>query len=191
MLEEHVKQDILNVLKGALKAVREENPIILRELSDHTIHNSSINQDPYSISTAILTYTLAKIFERKRYKEYKTWNFLHNSIIANLELAIIELERNNIEQYDHTIHLILQSVNQLDYKFKKYVKEILYKGKISKASRIYEHGISAGRTAQLFGISEWELMSYTGETGIPDAPYSQTKSMKERLVFVRNLFTKS
>lgn len=102
---------------------------------------------------------------------------------------LIALEKNQIEQYDHTIHQLLQSINKLEHKFKKYIKEILQQAKISKASRIYEHGISAGRTAELLGISTWELMSYTGQTGIPDSPYSQSRDIKTRIKLTRSLFS--
>lgn len=187
-LTEHIKQDILNVLKESLKAIKTNNPIRLKELSNQTIHNSSIHQDPHSILTAVLTYTLAKIFERPRYKKYKTWNFFYQNTIENLSLAIQALQKNQIEKYDHAIHNLLQSINKLEHKFKKYIKETLQQAKISKASRIHEHGISAARTAELLGISEWELMSYTGQTGIHDAPYSQSKDIRTRIKFTRSLF---
>jgi len=187
-MQEHIRQDILIVLKQTLKAVKAKDPLKLKILSDQTIHNSSITQDPYSILTSVLTYTLSKVFERPRYQKYKTWNLFYTNLQENLQSAINALEKNKIEQYDHAIHQLLQSINKLEHKFKKYIKEILQQAKISKASRIHEHGISAGRTAELLGISAWELMSYTGQTGIHDIKESQTKDIKTRIRFTRSLF---
>lgn len=187
-MEERIKQDILNVLKESLKAIKTRDSLKLKELSNQTIHNSSIHQDNYSILTAIITYMLSKIFERTRYQKYKTWNFFYKNITENITLAVQSLQKNKIEKYDHAIHQLLQSINKLEYKFKKYIKEVIQKAKISKASRIYEHGISAARTAKLLGISEWELMSYTGQTGIHDTEYSVSKDIRTRIKLTRSLF---
>ena len=66
MMENKVRKDILKVLHRAIDilSVREEKDVLeLKELSNHTIHNSSIFQDEDSISFAILMYCLAKLIE--------------------------------------------------------------------------------------------------------------------------------
>lgn len=187
-MQEYIRQDILNVLKETLKAVKSKDSLRLKELSNKTIHNSAVNQDLYSILTTVLNYTLSKIFERPRYEQYKTWGLFYTTLQKNLQLSIKALTKNQIEEYDYAIHQLLQSVNKLEHKFKKYIKEIMEQAKISKGSRMYEHGISMGRAAEILGISPWELMSYTGQTGIADNPYSQSKDIKTRIKFTRSLF---
>ena len=59
---------------------------------------------------------------------------------------------------------------------------------INKASRIYEHGISMQRTAELLGISEWELSEYAGRTGISDVNLSITMDIKTRIEKAMELF---
>jgi len=54
---------------------------------------------------------------------------------------------------------------------------------------LYEHGLSIGKTAELLGINKWELMEYAGRTGISDVQENITISMKDRIKFVRGLFT--
>ncbi len=188
-MQEKVKKDILNVLKESLKAIKKEDISKLKDLSDHVIHNASILQDEYSISTAVIIYSIAKIFERTRYRKYKEWNIFYKSVIENLNNARIDLEKDNITEYEHHMHNLLQSIDKLGRKFRKYIIDVINKAKISKASRIHEHGLSIGKTAELLGISEWDLVGYVGETGIADVKYNVTMSAKERLRMARRIFS--
>lgn len=187
-MEQKVKENIFHVLAESIKAIKENDIINLKELSNHTIHDASTLQDEYSISVAVIIYSIAKIFERTRYKKYKEWDFFHKNVVSYLENAKKALDKNEIVEFEHNIHSILQSIDKLGKKFRKYVIEVINRAKISKASRLHEHGLSAGRTAELLGINEWELMEYVGETGISDVEQNTTKSEKERLKMARVMF---
>ncbi len=187
-MEEQVKKDILDVLKGSIKAINENDVAELKELSNHVIHDASILQDEYSISIAVIIYSIAKIFERPRYRKYQEWNMFFRSLINELTNAKKALEKDSIVEYEHGIQSLLQTIDRLGKKFRKYVIDVINKAKISKASRIHEHGLSIGRTAELLGITEWDLMDYIGETGISDVSYSVTKSAKQRLKIARRIF---
>lgn len=187
-MKEQVKADILSVLKESLKAIKTDNAVKLKNLSDRLIHNASLLQDEYSISTAVIIYSLSKIFERARYRDYKEWGVFYNEIVNNLESAIKNLEKDNITEYEHHIHNILQNVDRLGKKFRKYIIEVINKAKVSKGSRIHEHGLSVGKTAELLGVTTWELMDYIGDTGIADVKYNLTKTAKDRLKLARRVF---
>lgn len=187
-MEDKVKKDILSVLKDSLEAIRKDDAVKLKDTSDHVIHNVSIFQDEYSISIAVIIYAVAKIFERLRYRKYKDWPKFYKVIFENLNMAYEALNKDNITGYEYFIHKIVQDLNKVEEKFRKYISEVIERAKVSKASRIYEHGISAGRTAELLGISEWELMDYIGGTGIADVKFSVTKSINYRVKLVRGLF---
>ena len=187
-MEEKVKKDILEILKGSIKAISEDDTVKLKELSNHTLHDASILQDEYSISIAVIIYSIAKIFERPRYKKYKEWPTFYNNLAKELRNAKRALEKDSIVEYEHSIQNLLQAIDRLGKKFRKYIIEVINKAKISKASRIHEHGLSIGRTAELLGITEWELMDYIGETGIADVAYSVTKSIKDRMKVARRIF---
>jgi hypothetical protein len=58
--------------------------------------------------------------------------------------------------------------------------------KISKGSRLYEHGISIGRTAKLLGVSKWDLMQYAGKTGIHEVVSGI--NVGERIKYAKSLF---
>lgn len=187
-MKEKVKANILDILKQSLVAIKKDDIVKLKALSDYTIHDASILQDEYSITLAVILYSVAKIFERTRYREYKDWGLFYDNLVLNLENCKKSLEKGEISDYEHCIHSILQIIDKIGGKFRKYVIEVISRAKISKASRIHEHGISVGKTAELLGINKWELMDYIGGTGIADVGYNLTKTIKQRLKIARGIF---
>jgi hypothetical protein len=188
MLED-TRKNILWILRESKEAIKKENTRHLSDLSNHTIHDASVLQDPSSIQIAILVYSLFKIFERKtKYKSYKDWPIFYRILNKNLTDAIFFLSKKNFRNYEAAIRNILKGVDKLESHLKSYIKEVIEKAKISKGSRVYEHGISIGRTAELLGISGWELMEYTGKTGISEVKYNLTMDINERLKLVRSIF---
>jgi hypothetical protein len=187
-MKDKVKEDILSVLKESLKAIKGNDIVKLKDLSDRVIHNASMLQEEYSISIAVIIHSISKIFGRTRYRNYKEWDVFYKEIVDNLNCAKVDLEKGNITEYEHHIHSLLQSIDRLGKKFRKYVIEVINKVKISKGSRIHEHGLSVGKTAELLGISEWELMEYVGGTGISDVKYNVTMTAKDRLKLARRVF---
>ncbi|MCX6709963.1 MAG: hypothetical protein NTV63_03375 [Candidatus Woesearchaeota archaeon] len=179
-MEEVVRQDVLSVLDGAEKLVVEENSLSLKELSNHTIHNASIFQDDDSIIAAVLIYSLSKIMERA-----------HESQIKKKIATMISAARNNlmlgrIQEYRDIMKDIMNLISEIDSKIKIYIEEVISQAKIKKGSRIYEHGISAARAAEILGISQWELMGYIGNT--VSSENISTGRAKKRLLFARELF---
>ena len=179
--------NILNILKKSYNAILNRDSALLRELSNHTLHTASISQDEDAVTIAVMIYSFSKIFERN-YNEYKDWDKFYSSLKEGLKKAIKTLERNNIQEYELAMKEIISNLNKLDSKLRDYIKIVLESARIHKASRIHEHGISVGRTSELLGISEWELMEYVGKTGISDVPMARTVSISERMKTVRSIF---
>ncbi|MBD3164781.1 hypothetical protein GF323_06285 [Candidatus Woesearchaeota archaeon] len=183
-MEEEVREDLISVLKQVLAFLKdpEYNISRLRELSNHTIHNASIYQDEHSISVAILIYSLSKVIERVRS------NFDYAKIKNLLSLAAEYLEDNNVESYHEFIRKIFGIISRTDSKFRLYIQEVIKQASIRKGSKLYEHGISASKTAQILGISLWDFYDYLGATNISDAE-KDISSVRERLEFARSLFS--
>ncbi len=180
-MEETVRQDILNILKDTLKNLDLEYPNAenLKKTSDHIIHNASIFQDEDSISIATLIYSLAKIVERINEK------FDYKKIKNLISCAIEYLEDDNTDTYRDFIKQIFTIIAKTDAKYKQYVQEVIRQASLKKGSRIYEHGISASKAAEIMQLSIWELYSYLGATEVPDS--SDLASVRERLKFARGL----
>jgi len=182
-MNEVIKKDIILVISNLLEIleVEEEKDIIeIRELSNHTIHNSSIFQDEDSVSIAILVYSLSKIIERREGK-------LNYGVFAELlRKARDDLSTYKVDAYRSNINKIFKLISGIDTKLKLYIEEVINQAQIKKGSKLYEHGISMARAADILGISQWELSSYVGKTTISDM--GGPVNVRERLRFARGLF---
>ncbi|RMF06093.1 hypothetical protein D6764_03105 [Candidatus Woesearchaeota archaeon] len=178
MMNEEVKHDILSVLRSAVKKLKHARFDELKELSNHTIHNASIFQDPDSISLAVVIYALSKIAERKHH--------LDPSFLGILEDAIHDLESGYPDLYRKRIHAMFRKISELDSRLGLFIEEVVRSARIKKASKIYDHGISLAQTAELLGISQWELASYTGK--MSSSEHSTPKQTRERIEIARRIF---
>ncbi len=187
-MEEKEVSNLINILEESYKAILDKDVKKIRELSNRTVHSSTIAQDYYSTSTAVILYSFSKIFERD-YSHYKGWDEFYTNIKFFFKKSIQALRKKDFETYHENIKNVLKSIDKLDKRLRSYIKDVIDISKVSKASRIHEHGISVGRTAELLGINEWELMEYVGKTGISDAKLSVTKDIKERVKYAREIFS--
>ncbi len=171
---------VIEVLEKVRKAIKSEDVSELNELSNSTIHSASTHQDTGNLTMAVLVYALSKLIERKNSLKIKNWNLFIKKIDSNFILAIKALKDNNDEAYKKYMEMARKSITSTSINIKNYIQDVLRKASINKASKIYEHGISLGQTAQILGITEWELLEYTGQTKIPDVKYNTTINVKER-----------
>ena len=186
--KEDERKNILKILKNTRKALRTDDTLLLREMSNRTIHGASVYKDPTSISIAVTIYALSKLIARKDYREHKDWKVFISRTIKDVDNAINQLDKKNFQAFHKSMKNIRESVNKIAGRLKFYIKDVFRYAKISKASRIYEHGISRSETARLLGITEFELAEYVGKTGISDVTLSLTKPIKDRIKIARSLF---
>jgi hypothetical protein len=185
------KEHIIRVLKETKAAVKKEDIVRLKNLSNKTLHSASIEQDADSITLAVILYSLSKIIERKKYSYYEEWPSFYKKYMHYIHKAIIDLEEDDFEGFRRDINHIRKNINKLSGRFKKYIQDVFRKAEINKASRIYEHGISMEQTAKLLGVTIWELAEYSGQTGISDVDLSVTLPIKKRLAYAEEIFEKS
>ena len=177
-----VMKDLLQVLKRAQRYINSQNSKKLKHLSDYTIHNASVFQDSDSLSLAVVVYAISKLLER--------WGF--ESEYADearnlLGSAEFSLEQNNLQEYRDKMKKVFKFTASIEKEFRIYIDHVIEKAQIKKGSRLYEHGISVERAAELLGIGQWELMSYIGKTRIHDEA-EVISDAKQRLEFARSLF---
>jgi hypothetical protein len=189
-MKPEIKGEIVDVLKNSLDAIKNDNIKKLRDLSNKIINSSSLFQDENIIAVAVMTYSLSKVYERTDYRKYPSWNLFNETTINSIKGALFALQNNNFEVFEKNIKNILDVIDRLDNKLKNYVKDTFYNSQIARGSRLHEHGISLGRTAELLGINQWELSDYIGRTGIADVKEGQTVKEDKRLRIARGLFSK-
>ncbi len=189
MLDKQIKNNLIRVLEKAINAIKKQDYKELKQVSDETIHDATIYQEEHSISLAVLIYSLSKIHEREfHYSQFRGWTGFCDNCFKGLEQAKQKLLEDNEEEFDKILKNNIFNLIKVDEKLKKYVQDVLQSAKINKASRLYEHGISMGRTADLLGISRFELMDYIGKTYISDVKTNNTIDALTRLKFARGLF---
>ncbi len=185
---EEVKH-LIDVLEKAKKAVEEEDVLTLRDLSDQTIHNVSAHQDTGNITMAVIIYALGKVIERKSSLKIKNWNFFIKKVELQFTQAIKALKENKIDKYEKAMQMSRKAITSTSLNIKPYIQDVIRKASINKASKIYEHGISLGQTAEILGLSLWELSEYTGQTRIPDVKYNITENVEKRAKMALEFFS--
>ena len=188
-MEEQVKHNLIRILGKTIEAIRNEDIKQLKDLSNETIHDATVYQDEYSITLAVLIYTLGKMYERDyQYGKFKGWKIFCFDCFRGLEAAKEKLEAGDINGFDAILKNYVSIMDKVHHKLRNYIQDVLRKARISKASRLVEHGLSIGRTAELLGVTRFELMDYVGKTYIADVQENVTIDVAERLRFARGLF---
>ena len=180
-MNELIKQDIIAVVHDSIKCIEKENYIALRKLSDETVHGASIFQEEDSVTIAVLIYSLYKIIERGKNNKKDI-----KAITLVLRDSLENLRKDKIDKYRKSIQKALSLVSKIDSKLKLYAEEVIKQAEIKKGSKLYDHGISLSRAAEMLGVSKWELMDYLGKTRVSDTWVE--RNVKDRYNFAKKLF---
>lgn len=182
------KENVLRIFEETKEAIQRNDAVKIKALSNQTINTASLTQDPDNIAVAIIVYSLSKILERENYRQLPGWNNFYKIYVNSINRIINGLKKKNEEEVRSNLKLIRQAMGKLSGKLKIYIQDVFRKAKINKASKIYEHGISMGKTASLLGITMFELANYAGQTDIPDVPESKTLGVKSRIKLAMDIF---
>lgn len=178
-MNETVRIDILKVIKSAISMIERDNIFGLKDLSNQTIHNSSIFQDNDSVGIAVIMYTLSKIFDRQKN--------IDKSVINILIKAKNSLFDYDIERFRRFLKKLFALISKEDKKTKMYLQEVISQAGVRKGSKIYDHGISLAQSANILGVSQWDMMDYLGKTKIADT-FKEPINLRRRLATARKIF---
>ena len=180
--------NILRILRATKKFVEEDRANELKSLSNQTIHVATISQDADNVVVAVLVYSLGKVMERDHYRRMEGWDEFYNAVVKNLGLAVRKLERKDIVGARRNLGMIRNSLNKIEGDLGRYIKDVFRKAEINKAFRLYEHGLSSEATADLLGVSLWDLSSYIGQSSIGDSKIAVSMDVKERVRIAEGIF---
>ncbi len=181
------RDHVISVLRDARKAILNKNSGQLKELSNKTLHSATCFQDAGYTLTAVIVYALSKMVEREDYSKIKNWDVSIKRLINYLDLAIKALQERNDTAFTNHLTSARATLAGLSGNLKPYIEEVLRKAAINKAGKLYEHGLSLGKTAELLGITQWELSSYAGakdQDGV-----SETITTKKRAEIALEFFS--
>lgn len=181
-------RNVLRILKEARNIIKQGNVQELKSLSNQTIHSATISQDGDNIIVAVLIYSLGKVFEREHYRNMEGWNGFHNAVMKNLDLAIVALEKKNMDDARACLGRIRNSLNKISGDLGRYIKDVFKKAEINKAFKLYEHGLSSEQTAELLGVSLWDMASYMGQSSIGDAKIAISMPVAKRVKIAEDIF---
>lgn len=182
------KENVIHILKEAQLAIKKNDGLRLKHLSDRINHTATISQDPDNIILAVLIYSLGKIIERENYRRMKGWDFFIKTILKELEKASNFLKRDDIVSFRNCLGKMRNTINKIDGDLRNYINEVFQKAGINRAFKYYEHGLSSQRTADLLGISLWDLGSFIGQSNISEARVSQTIPIEKRIKIMEDFF---
>jgi hypothetical protein len=182
------KENILIILKETLLALKKGDSLKIKNLSDKTNHTITVYQDPDNVIVAVLVYSIGKIVERENYRKMDGWTYLIDNINLNIKNSIKFLEKDNLDEFRNSLGKIRNSINAIEGSLKDYLNDVFYKAGVNKAFRFYEHGLSSQRTAELLGISLWDLNSYIGQSNIAEAKISESMPVKDRIKTAEEFF---
>jgi hypothetical protein len=180
--------NVLRILTETKKFLIEDRPYELKTLSNQTIHTAAVSQDPDNIIVAVLVYSLSKVLERDKYREMEGYGEFYSAVTKNLESAISSLEKNDVDACRTYLGKIRNSLNKISSDLNRYIKDVFIKAEINKAFKLYEHGISIEKTAELLGVSLWELSSYIGQSTVSEARIAICMPVKERIKIAEDFF---
>ena len=181
-------ENILRILKETKRLIQEDNPYELKTLSNQTIHSATITQDGDNIIVAVLVYSLGKVMERSHYRKMEGWKELYKVVMTNLELAIKALEKSDVKNARIYLGRIRNSLNKVSDNLSRYIRDVFAKAEINKAFKLYEHGLSSEATAELLGVSLWDMASYIGQSNIGDAKFSISMPVAKRVKIAEDIF---
>lgn len=181
-------ENVLRILRDARHFVQEDRPYELKNLSDQTIHAATISQDGDNVIVAVLVYSIGKVMERANYRNMEGWNEFYSAVVKNLDLAAKALGKGDVEKTRTYLGLIREKLNEIEGDLGRYIKDVFRKAEINKAFKLYEHGLSTEKTAELLGVSLWDLASFIGQSNLGDAKVGITMPVKDRIKIAEDFF---
>ena len=128
-MQKAVKKDILNILKKAQRYINKMDSKELKHLSDYAIRNTSVFQDPDSLSLAVFIYTLSKLLER--------WGFegeYADEARKYLSSAQFSLEQQGVTEYREQMKKLGDFISSIEKEYRIYVEKVIDKAQIKKGS---------------------------------------------------------
>lgn len=186
MLQE--AENVLRIMTEAREALVRNDSYKLKLLSDQTLHTATVYQDADSVVVAVLVYSIAKIVEREGYKKMEGWDAFYISLLKNMDSAIRNLQGGDYEKFMDCLGKIRNSINKIEGDLSGYIRDIFYKAQINKAFKLYEHGLSAEKTASILGVSLWDLAGYIGQSSVSESHLNEAISVKDRIKLTENFF---
>jgi hypothetical protein len=180
--------NVSKVLKEAFRAIKDNDWTTLKNISNSTIHSATVHQDSMNIIIAVLVYATSKILQRENYQKMPGWKEFHSSLLKNWEMMVKASEKKDMKIVVQSAGDVRNALNKIEGDLGSYIREVFRKAEINKAFKLYEHGLSSAQTAELLGISLWDLASYIGQSSINEARINMSMPVQNRIKKTEEFF---
>jgi len=180
--------NILYILEKTKEFLDKNDAISLKELSNHTLHASSIEQDAGNIGLAVIVYSLGKLVEKQDTLRIENFKEFLNNLKKDLDKGISLMKQNKPRPFLNLLETMRQKIENVSKgNLKNYIEEVFRRAEINKASKLYEHGLSQARTAKLLGITQWELAEYVNTKPSFRPSIEKPTSVKNRIKIAEDI----
>jgi len=184
------KREVMAVLQEAADAIKQKRYFDLHAISDHILHTIIIYQDKDIVDIAVAIYAVNKILEKEKYARHPKIKGLVKIILDLLKETKTSLQKNDIDGFHENLKAILENIQNFSKSIKFYIDDVLHFARIKKGTKLYEHGLSLGKAAELVGVAKWDLMPAIGETAIHEQLITSEQLNRKRAAFVGKMFKK-
>ena len=180
--------NVLRIFQETKEAVERRDATTIRNLSNQTNNTAALTNDPDNIAAAVIIYSLSKIIERADYEKLPGWNKFYGVYVNCIGNVIGAIKKRDDEAFRKHVKMLRDAIGKLSGRLKIYIQDVFRKASINKASKLYEHGLSMEKTADLLGITLFELADYAGSKELADAPQIKTVDVKARIRMAMEMF---
>ncbi|MEM2954487.1 MAG: hypothetical protein QW625_00850 [Candidatus Nanoarchaeia archaeon] len=163
-MKKEVVDDAIKVLREAINAIKTERHIELHSISNHILHAIALYQEPDLMDLAVAIYSIDKILEDEKFKTHPKMPLFKKVVSTSLENAIELLENEKFNAYEASIRALLSNIEGFSKAIRFYIEDVIHFARIKKGTRLYEHGLTLGKAAELARVTKWELLPSIGET---------------------------
>ena len=179
---ESVRKDLLNIIEELIPLYEAYKSDAIKALSNRIIHSASVYQDNVSVKAATIIYSIGKLIDKGKTKNYaqSKWESFKKVLTPELRRTKESLIKDDEKKLMKSLNRIEKAIQKLDASYSDYVEFVIDKAKLKKGAKIHEHGVSLRQVSELLGISEWDLMNYSGKTKVVDKDLMKS-DVKKRL----------
>ena len=156
------------MLSEVRNAFSQHDVFKLRELSNETIRNASLDNDKFMAEISILAYALHKLSSKEHITKSRQWENIRKNILRSMSNTISLMESENLDEFKQSLNDIVQSVSNADTHLGYFSQTLYSKARIKIASTAYSLGMSLSQAVDLTDADKSRLLSYIGGTRISD-----------------------
>jgi hypothetical protein len=166
------------------KAIENRDANKLKDINNKCSLELALFQEKYLFYTSLIAYCLSKIITKPRYGNLSQ---LLKRVMKFLDVASSEARAENARGVENALENALFEISKLEQVDKRFIHDIIEKGRTKIAALLYAEGVSLDTAVSLTGAQRYEVLNYSGKTMMADR-FGKTLSVRERMKKARELF---